>query len=96
MPLRRRGGSPAARWGRARATSDTGGQLSSPLADWLWWRGRGVHRRAAATRPRRRARGHTDSSKARGGEAQFTARETRGRSSEGLGGFGRRRARAEQ
>jgi hypothetical protein len=95
MPMRRRGGSPAARWGRTKATSDTGGQLSSPLADWWRWRGRGEHRRAAATRPRRHARGHADSGEARGCEAQCAAREARGWSSEGLGRFGRRRARAE-
>jgi hypothetical protein len=73
-----------------------GGQLSSPLADWWCWRGRGELRRAAATRPQRRARGCTDSGEARGGEAQCAAREARGRSREGLGRFGRRRARAEQ
>jgi hypothetical protein len=80
MPLRRRGGSPAGRWGRARATSGTGGQLSLPLADWWRWRGRGELRRAAVTRPRWRARGHADSGEARGGEAQCAAREARGRS----------------
>jgi hypothetical protein len=96
MPSRRRGSSPAARWGRARATSGTGRQLGSPLADWWRWRGRGELRRAAATRPRRHARGHTGSGKARGGEAQCVAREVREMSREGLGRLRRRRARAEQ
>jgi hypothetical protein len=96
MPSRRRGSSPAVRWGRARATSGTGRQLGSPLADWWWWRGRGELRRAAATRPRRRARGHTGSGGARCGEAQCVAREARGMSREDLGRLGRRRARAEQ
>jgi hypothetical protein len=96
MPLRRRGGSPAAKWGRARATSGTGGQWSSPLADWWRWRGRGELRRAAATRPRRRARGHADSGEARGGEAPCAAQEAKGWSREGLGKFGQRRARVEQ
>jgi hypothetical protein len=95
MPLRQRGSSPAARWGRARETSSTGRQLGSPLANWWRWRGQGELRRAAATRPRRRARGHTDSGEARGGEAQCAAREPRGMSREGLGRRGRRRARAE-
>jgi hypothetical protein len=96
MPLRRRGSSPAVRWGRARATSGTGRQLGSPLTDWWRWRGQGELRRAAATRPRRRARGHTDSGEARGGEAQLKPREARAMFREGLGRLGRRRARAEQ
>jgi hypothetical protein len=90
MPSRRRGSSLAARWGRARATSGTGRQLGSPLADWWRWRGRGELRRAAATRPRRCARGHADSGKARGGEAQCAARGALGGSREGLGRVGRR------
>jgi hypothetical protein len=96
MPSRRRGSSPAARWGRARATSGTSRQLGSTLADWWWWHSRGELRRAAATRPRRRARGHADSDEARGGEAKCAAREACGRSREGLRRLGRRRARAEQ
>jgi hypothetical protein len=96
MPLQRREISPAARWGRARATSGTGRQLGSPLADWWRWRDRGELRRAAATRPRWRARGHTDSGEARGSEAECAAREAQRISREGLGRLGRRRARAEQ
>jgi uncharacterized protein (DUF2252 family) len=65
-----------ARWDRIRATSDTGGRLSSPLADWWQWRGRGDLRRATATRPRRYARGHADSSEARGGGGQRAAMES--------------------
>jgi hypothetical protein len=46
----------------------TGGRLSSPLADWWRWRGWGDLRRAAATRPRRHARGHADSGEGSGGQ----------------------------
>jgi hypothetical protein len=42
---RRREGSPAAMWGRARATRGTGVQLASPRVDGRWWRGRGEVRR---------------------------------------------------
>jgi hypothetical protein len=75
MPLRRWGSSPAARWGRTRATCGTRVRLGSPLADWWRWRGRGELRRAAATGPQRRARGRSDSGDTRGDAAQCVARE---------------------
>jgi hypothetical protein len=52
-----------------------GGRLSSPLADWWRWRGRGDPRRAAAARPRRYARSLANSGEARGGGGQRAAME---------------------
>jgi hypothetical protein len=49
-----------------------------------------VLRRAAATGPRQRARGRTDSGEARSGAAQCVAREARVMPREGLGRLGRR------
>jgi hypothetical protein len=89
MPLRRRGSSPAARWGRTKATCGTGVRLGSPLADWWRWRGRGELRRAEATGPRRRAHGLTSSDEARGGAAQCVAWEAQVMSREGLEMFAR-------
>jgi hypothetical protein len=79
IPLQRQGGSPVARWGRIRATSGTGGRLSSPLAA------------MATTRPRRHARGHVDSNEARGGGGQCAAMEALLMSREGVGMVGRQR-----
>jgi hypothetical protein len=75
MPLRRRGSSPAAMWGRTRETCGIGVRLGSPLADWWRWRWQGELRRAAATGDRRRARGLAGSGEARGSAAQCVARE---------------------
>jgi hypothetical protein len=69
--------------------SDTGGRLSSPLADWWQWRGRGDLRRAATARPRRYTCGHVDSGEARGGGGQRTAMEALLRSREEVGMVGR-------
>jgi hypothetical protein len=78
------------RWGRTRATSDTGGRLSSPVADWWQWHGRGDLQRASAARPRRYARSHVDSGEARGGGCQHAAMEALLGFTEEVGMVGRR------
>jgi hypothetical protein len=95
MPLRRRGSSPAARWGRSRSTNGAGVRLGSPLDDWWRWRGRRWLQRVAVTRSRRRARGHPDSGEAQGGGGQCAAIEASPGAREEVGMVGRRRELAE-
>jgi hypothetical protein len=66
-------------------------QLTSPRADWWWWRGRGCLRQVAASRPRWRARGHPKSSEPRGDGGQCAAVEATQGSREEFGRVGRRR-----